>query len=320
MSREASVLGTWRLQRRSKALQDAPTTTWGGLPVPPGWCARAMESAAPLRGPSERANHRLDTTPRPLGLVCPGFGDCSPPRVPFKTRPPPPGQDSLSTHAIVPGPWRLLPPSQALQDTPTTAWAGHPGWFARGLETAASLQALHVARQPPGQDSLSPHAGLPGPWRLLPPRRPFTTPCVPRLVCPCLGDYCLPSGPSQRTDHRLGSTTALPVPLRCCARTLGAVAPCRPPLTHRLAPGQDSLSPQVSVPGPWEQLPCPPPPLTHRPPPGRDTHPPGLVCPSLGSCCPPSPPRPSSKEFHCPRPPGGEALYCKSCTPTAPIH
>ena len=137
-SPQAGVPGSWGLLPPSQAHQDTPTTPWAGLPVPPGWCARFLGTTAPLAGPSGHSDHPLGKTPRPPRLVCPVLGDYYPPRRPIRTLRPPPGQDSPSPQAGVPGSWGLLPPSQAHQDTPTTPWAGlpvPPGWCARFLET-----------------------------------------------------------------------------------------------------------------------------------------------------------------------------------------
>ena len=118
---QANVSTLWRLQPPCQALQDAPTNAWAGLRVPPGWSAQALDTAAPLPGPSRRTDNRLGRTPHSPRLMCPGFGDCSPLHRPFMTRRPPPGLDSPSPRAGVPKLWRLQPPSQAPQDAPTAA-------------------------------------------------------------------------------------------------------------------------------------------------------------------------------------------------------
>ena len=211
----------WKLQPLLQALEDAPTTAWGGAPVPQGWCARALEPAVPLAGPSERTDHCLGKTPSPPRLVCPVLGDCNPRCRPFRTHGPPPGEDPLFPEAGVHEPWRLHPPSQALPDTPTTALAGPhvpQGWCARVLETAALLagssegddhrqgrtpcpprmvcpgleycsppgRPFRIHGPPPGQHPLSPHAGVTGPWRLQPPsyalqNAPTTASAVPPI-------------------------------------------------------------------------------------------------------------------------------------------
>ena len=91
-----------------QALQDAPTTPWAGLHIPPGRCTRFYVPTSPAR----HSDHPLGRTPHPPGPVCPIL----PPRGPYKTLRPPPGQDSPSPQAGVPGPTS----PQALQDTPTT--------------------------------------------------------------------------------------------------------------------------------------------------------------------------------------------------------
>ena len=87
-------------------------------------------------------DHHLGWTPRPPWLVCPVLRDCCPPCRPIRTLRPPPGQDTPSPQAGVPGSRRLLPPSHAHRDTPATPWAGlpvPPGQCARFQETTAPL-------------------------------------------------------------------------------------------------------------------------------------------------------------------------------------
>ena len=56
----------------SQALQDAPTTASEELPIPLGCCTRALETAAPLAGPSGHSAHRLGSTPFPPQAGVPG--------------------------------------------------------------------------------------------------------------------------------------------------------------------------------------------------------------------------------------------------------
>ena len=271
MSPRPVVPGPWRLHPPSQALQGAPTTAWARHHVPPAWCARALETAAPLAVPSRRTDHRLDRDPCPPRLVCPGLEDCS--------------------------------PLQAPHDAPTIAWAGPhvpPGRCARALETAAPLRRRSGKHKlAPGQDSLSPQAGVPGPWSKQPPLAgPLgrtdhclgRTPCPPRPVCPGLGDCSPLAGPSGRTNHRL-CRIACP-PKLVCPDLDDYQPPRRPFGTHRPPPRQDPLSPQTGVPATWRPWRKQPPlarPLgrtDHRL--GRTPCPPQLVCPGLGDCIPPS--------------------------------
>ena len=159
-----------------QALQDTPTTPWAGLPIPQGRCARIYLPT----GPAGHSDHPLGRTPRPTRPVCPNLH----PHRPCRTLRPPPWQDSPSPQAGVP---QSTSP-QALQDTPTTPWAGlpiTPGWCARFyLPTGATADSDHplgktphpprpvcpnppphrpcrTLRPPPWQDSPSPRAGLP---------------------------------------------------------------------------------------------------------------------------------------------------------------
>ena len=76
-SPQAGVPGSWGLLPPSQAHQDTPTTPWAGLPVPPGRCARFLETTTPLAGPSGHSDHPVGRTPRPPRLVCPVLGeDC----------------------------------------------------------------------------------------------------------------------------------------------------------------------------------------------------------------------------------------------------
>ena len=94
--------------------------------------------------------------------------------------------------------WTPVPPGQcarslkddgspyALKDAPTNRWAGLPA--------------------PP------PHAGAPGFWKMMPPRRPprcpnhplGRPPVPPRPVYPVLERNCLPAGPVRYFDRPRG--------------------------------------------------------------------------------------------------------------------
>ena len=174
-----------------QALQDTPTTPWAGLPIPPRRCARIYIST----GPTGHPDHPLGRTPRPPRPVCPNL----PPHRPCRTLRPPPGQDSPSPKAGVP---ESTSP-QALQDTPTTDWAGlpiPPGRCARFyLPEAHAGHSNHptgrvlrpprpvclnlpphrpfrTLRPPPGRDSPSPQAGVPGSTSPKPMQDTPTTP------------------------------------------------------------------------------------------------------------------------------------------------
>ena len=154
-----------------QALQDTPTTPWVGLPVPPGRCARIYLPTSP----AGHSDQPLGRTPHPPRPVCPVL----PPHRRCRTLRPPPGQDSPSPQAGGPG----CPPPQALQETPTTPWAGLPiplgrcAWFYAPRGPAGRSdhplgttprpprpvcpnlpphRPSDALRPPPGQDSPSP--------------------------------------------------------------------------------------------------------------------------------------------------------------------
>ena len=209
-----------------QAPQDTPTTPWSGLPVSPGRCARIYLPT----GPAGHFDHPLGKNPEP-----PGAG------VPESTSP------------------------QALQDTPTTPWAGLPiplGRCARFyLPTGATGDSDHplgrtphpprpvcpnllphshcrTLRPPPGQDSPSPQAGVPESTSPQALQDTLTTPSAGLSVPPgqCARVY-LPTGPAGHSDHPLGRT---PHPPRPVCPNLHPHRPCR---TLRPPPGQDSPSP-----------------------------------------------------------------------------
>ena len=236
-----------------QALQDTPTTPWAGLPLPPGRCARFYVPT----GPAGHSDQPLGRTPRPPRPVCPVLH----PHRPFRTLRPPPGQDSPSPQAGVPG----STPPQALQDTPTTPWAGLPTPPFRcarlSIPTRPAGHSDHTIggtphpprpvcpvlpphrpcrtlRPPPGDDSPSPQAGAPGcpsPQALQDTR---TTPWAGLPIPPgrCARFY-VPTGPSRHSDHPLGRTPPPPRPV--CP----VLAPHRPCRTLRPAPGQDCPAP-----------------------------------------------------------------------------
>ena len=264
-----------------QALQDTPTTPWAGLPIPPGWWARLSIPA----GPAGNSDHPLGWTPHPPRPVCPVLR----PHRPCRMLRPPLGQDSPSPQADWPG----CPSPQALQETPTIPWAGlpiPPGRCARFyVPTGPAGRSLHPLgrtphpprlvgpvvhprrpcrklRPPPGQDSPSPQAGVPGSTSLQALQDTPTAPWAGLPVPPgrCARIY-LPTGPARLSDQPLGRT---PHPLRPVCQNLPPHSPCR---TLRPPPGQDSPSPQAGEPGcpstqalqkapttPWAGLPVPP--------------------------------------------------------------
>ena len=253
-------------------MHDTPTTPWAGLPVPQGRCARFYLPT----GPSRHSDHPLGRTVRPPRPVCPVLH----PHRPCRTLRPPPGQDSPSPKADVPG----STSPQALQDTPTTPWVGlpvPPGRCARiYLTTGPAGHSDHplgrtprpprpvcpnlhphrpckTLRPPPGQNPPSPRAGVPGSTS---PQAVQDTPTTPWAELPIPPGRCarfyLPTSPSGHSDHPLDRT---PRPPRPVCPNLPPHRPCR---TLRPPPGQDSPPPQAGVPRPFKTL---------RPPPGQDS-------------------------------------------------
>ena len=298
-----------------QALQDAPTTPWAGLPVPPGRCARLSIPAVP----AGRSDHPLGGTPHPPRPVCPVLR----PHRPCRTLRPPLGQDSPSPQAGGPS----CPSPQALQETATTPWAGLPipsGPCARFyVPTSPAGHSDHplgrtprppgavcpnlpphrpsrTLRPTPGQDYPSPQAGAPG---CPSPQFLQETPTTPWAGLPIPLGRCawflVPTGPAGRSDHPLGRTPHPPRPVR------PVVYPCSPCRKLRPPLGLDSPSPQAGVPGssspralqdapttPWAELPVPPgrcariylptgPAMHSDHPLGRTPRPPRLVCPNL---------------------------------------
>ena len=269
-----------------QALQDTPTTPRAGLPVPPGRCARLYVPT----GPARHFDHPLGRTTRPPMPVCPVLR----PRRPCKTLRPPPGQDSPSPQAVVPG----STSPEALQDTPTTSWAGlpiHPGRCAQVyVPTGPARHSDHplgrtphpprpvrpvlpphrpckTLRPPPGQDSPPPQAGVPGSTSAQAPQDTLTTPWADLPIPPgrCARFY-VPTGPAGHSDHPLGRTPHPPRPVRL------VVHPRSPCWTLRPPPGQDSMSPQAGVPGSTSPQALKDTPTT---PLGRTPRPPRLVRP-----------------------------------------
>ena len=298
-----------------QALQDSPTTPWAGLPIRRGRCARLSNPA----GPAGNSKHPLGWTPHPPRPVCPVLRS----HRPCRTLRPPPGQDSTSRQAGAPG----CPTLHALQETPTTPWAGlpipqgkcarfylptgparrsdhplgrtprppgrcarlsnpagpagnsdHPlGWTPHPPRPVCPVLRSHrpcrTLRPPPGQDSPSPQAGVPGSTS---PQALQETPTTPWAGLPIAPGRCarfyVPAGPARNSDHPLGWTTHPPRPV---CPVLHPHGPCR---TLRPPPGQDSPSPQ----GRWARLSIPAGPAGHSDHPlGWTLHPPRSVCPVL---------------------------------------
>ena len=224
-SPQASVPGS----TSSQALQDTPTTPLAGLPIPPGQCARIYIPTSPAR----HSDHPLGRTPRPPRLVCPVLH----PHKPCRTLQPPPWQDLPSPQAGVP---ESTSP-QALHDTPTTPWAGlpvPPGSCARFFIPTSLVghsnhplgrtchpprpvcPNLHPHRScktleaPPGQDSPSPQAGVPGSTSS---QALHDTPTTPWAGLPIPTGRCarfyIPTGPSRHSDNPMGRTPRPPKPV-----------------------------------------------------------------------------------------------------------
>ena len=241
-----------------QALQDAPTTPWTGLPIPPGRSARLSIPA----GPAGNSDHPLDWTPHLPRPVCPVLR----PNRPCRTLRPPPGQDSPSPKAGVP---KSTSP-QAQRCTPTNRWAGlpiPPGRCARFyLPTGPAGHSDHPLgrtphpprpegpvvhprrpcrklRPPPGLDSSSPQAGVPGSTS---PQALQDTPTTPWAQLPVPQGRCariyLATGPAMHSDHPLGRT---PRPPRPVCPVLRPHRPCR---TLRPPPGHNCPSPKAGVP------------------------------------------------------------------------
>ena len=191
-------------------------------------------------------------------------------------------------------------PPQALQDTPTTPWAGlpvPPGGCARIYLPRGPSRTL---RPTPGQDCPSPQAGVP---ESTTPQALQDTPTTPWAGLPIPQGRCarlsIPAVPAGNSDHPLGWT---PHPPRPVCLVLHPHRPCR---TLRPPPGQDSPSRQAGLPEstppqaqrctpttPWAGLPVPPgwcariyirtgPGGRSDHPLGRTPHPPRPVCPIL---------------------------------------
>ena len=205
-----------------QAMQETPTTPWAGLPIPPGRCARFYAPA----GSAGHSHHPLGWTPDPPRPVCPVLR----PQRPCRTLRPPPVQDSPSPQAGGPG----CPSPRALQETPTTPWAGLPippgrcAWFYAPTGPAGrsdhplgrtprpprpvgpvvhSRRPCRKLRPPPGLDSPSPQAGVPG---STPPQALQDAPTTPWAGLPIPPGRCArfyaPTGPAGRSDHPLGRT------------------------------------------------------------------------------------------------------------------
>ena len=203
---------------------------------------------------------------------------------------------------------------QALQDTPTTPWAGFPippGRCARFyLPTRATWDSDHplgrtlhpsrpvcpnlpphrpckTLRPPLGRDSPFRQAGVP---ESTSPQTLQDIPTTPWAELPVPPGWCarfyVPTGPSGHSDHPLGGTPRPPRP----------VCPVLPPhkrfRTLRPPPGQDSPSPQAGVPRIY--LPTGPA--------GHSDHPLGRTPRSARPVCPNLPPHRPCKTF--PPPPG----------------
>ena len=264
-----------------QAQQGTPTNPWAGLPIPPGRCARFYLPT----GPAGHSDHPLGRTPHPPRPE----GPVVHPRSPCRKLRPPPGLDSPSPQAGVPG----STSPQALQDAPTTPWAGlpiHPGRRAQlSIPAAPAGNSDHplgwnphpprpvcpvlpphrpckMLRPPPGLDSPAPQAGVPGSTSPQALQDAPTTPWAGLPIPP--GRWArlsIPAGPAGNSDHPLGWT---PRPPRPVCPVLRPHRPCR---TLRPPPGQDSPSPQAGGPDcpspqalqetpttPWAGLPIPP--------------------------------------------------------------
>ena len=195
---------------------------------------------------------------------------------------------------------------QALQDTPTTPWAGlpippgrrarlsipavpagnsdHPlGWTPHPPRPVCLVLRPHrpcrTLRPPPGQNSPSPQAGVP---ESTSPQAQRCTPTTPWAGLPVPPGWCariyIPTGPAGRSDHPLG---------------------------------QDSPSPQAGVPDststqalrdtpttPWARLPVP------------QAGVPGSSSPQA------LPDTPTTDR--CPLPPGSGAVHCRRSTAHCP--
>ena len=174
-----------------QALPKTPATPWAGIPIPPGRCARFYVTT----GPAGRSDHPLGLTPHPPRLV----GPVVHPRRPCGKLRPPAGLDSPSPQTGVHG----STPPQAPQNAQTTPWVGlsvPPGRWARlSIPTGAAgnsdqplgwtphpprpvCPVLHprrpcrTLRPPPGKDSSSPQAGVPGSTPPQAPQDARTTP------------------------------------------------------------------------------------------------------------------------------------------------
>ena len=170
-----------------------------------------------------------------------------------------------------------------------------PTWKARADGNYHPLQALREHRPPPGQDSPSPQAAVPGPFGAAVPCKPSwstdhrlgRTPRPPKLPCPGRSELLSPASPPG------APTTAwagLPVPPGWCARAVGSCCPLQALLEHRPPPWQDSPPPQAGAPGPLGPAAPRRPSLStdHRL--GRTPRPPRLVCPGCWELLSPASP------------------------------
>ena len=170
----------------------------------------------------------------------------------------------------MPEPWRLQPPSLALQQAPTTARAGTP------VPPALCARVLEIA------------ASLANPSRHTYHRLGRTTypPRLVRPVCQGLGDFSPLTGPSRRTCHRLGKTRCPP---QLGARALKTAAPLARPLgrtDHRH--GKSPCPARLVCPGLGDCSPLRTPFGMHRPPPGQHPLPPPAGVPGPSRLQPPS--------------------------------
>ena len=207
----------------------------------------------------------LPTAPRRWGSVLQGV-HCRPHRPCRKLRPPP-GLDSPSPQAGVPG----CPSPQTLQETLTTPWAGlpiPPGRCARFYAPTGPARrsdhplgrtphpprpvgpVVHPRRpcgklRPPARlDPPSPQAGVPG---STPPQARQDAPTTPWAGLPVppgrWARLSIPADPAGISDHPLGWTPHPPRPVCPVLRPHRLCRTLRPP------PRQDSPSPQAGGPG-----------------------------------------------------------------------
>ena len=241
-----------------------------GLPVPLDMCPRGIVNCYPPACHSRAPATAGAGHPHPPWPACTGRRELLSQQALSEHRPPP-GRGSPFPQAGVPGPQGATVPSRPSSSThhrlggaPAPPWLVCPG----RSEIPHPPQALLEHRPPPGQDSPSPLASVPGPRGAVVPSTPSLStdhrlggaPRFYRLVCPGHWEVLPPKGPPRAPTT---ASAALPVPPRSCTRTFwGLLSSPQALFNHRPPPRRTSPSPGlVSLDFPRATAP-----LKHNPP------------------------------------------------------